>query len=50
MLKFSKFGEEYLLLTLRVGKHIKDYVDFYVGPEKFQQVVNNNPLFLQKSY
>ena len=48
MLKLSKFGEEYLLLTLRIGKHIKDYVDFYVGPERFQEVVNNESIISPK--
>ncbi len=41
MKKISKFGEEYLLSALRIDKHIKGYVDFYYGPEKLRQIVNN---------
>ena len=39
MVKISKFGEEYLLLALRIDKHIKGYVDFYYGPEELRQIV-----------
>jgi len=39
MIKISKFGEDFLLLALRIGKHIKGYVDFYIGPEKLKQLV-----------
>ena len=38
-IKISKFGEDFLLLALRIGKHIKGYVDFYIGPEKLKQLV-----------
>ena len=41
MAKFSKFGEDFLLLALRIGKHIKGYVDFYFGPEKLRQIVDH---------
>ncbi len=41
MKKLSKFGEDFLLLPLRIDKHIKGYVDFYYGPEKLRQVVDN---------
>ena len=44
MVKISKFGEDYLLLALRIDKHIKGYVDFYYGPEKLRQIVKNEPL------
>ena len=40
MAKISKFGEDFLLLALRIGKHIQGYVDFYYGPEKLQQLVD----------
>ncbi|MBY8988236.1 MAG: hypothetical protein KGD61_07260 [Candidatus Lokiarchaeota archaeon] len=40
MVKISKFGEDFLLLALRIGKHIKGYVDFYFGPEKLRQIVD----------
>ena len=46
MVKISKFGEDYLLLALRIDKHIKGYVDFYYGPEKLRQIVKNEPLTL----
>jgi len=41
MKKLSKFGEDFLLLPLRIDKHIKGYVDFYYGPEKLRQVVDS---------
>ncbi|TES98482.1 MAG: hypothetical protein E3J90_05790 [Promethearchaeota archaeon] len=44
MPKLSKFGEDFLLLALRIDKHIKGYVDFYFGPEKLRQIVDNGPI------
>jgi hypothetical protein len=44
MTKISKFGEDFLLLALRIDKHIKGYVDFYYGPEKLRQIVENESL------
>ena len=44
MTKISKFGEDFLLLALRIDKHIKGYVDFYYGPEKLRQIVDNEPI------
>jgi len=44
MTKISKFGEDFLLLALRIDKHIKEYVDFYIGPEKLRQFVENETL------
>ena len=41
MVKISKFGEDFLLLALRIDKHIKGYVDFYFGPKKLQDIVRN---------
>ena len=41
MKKLSKFGEDFLLLALRINKHIKGYVDFYYGPEKLRQIIDN---------
>ena len=41
MVKISKFGKDFLLLALRINKHIKGYVDFYFGPEKLRQIVDN---------
>ena len=40
----TKFGEEFLLLALRIDKHIPRYVDFYFGPEKLRQMVNNESI------
>ncbi|MBY9009986.1 MAG: hypothetical protein KGD74_08995 [Candidatus Lokiarchaeota archaeon] len=44
MVKISKLGEDFLLLALRIGKHIKGYVDFYIGPENLKQLVENESL------
>ena len=44
MAKLSKFGEDFLLLALRIDKHIKGYVDFYYGPEKLRQIVDHESL------
>ena len=44
MAKLSKFGEDFLLLALRIDKHIKGYVDFYFGPEKLRQIVDNESI------
>jgi len=44
MTKLSKFGEDFLLLTLRIDKHIEGYVDFYYGPERLRQIVDSEPL------
>jgi len=40
----SEFGIEFLLLALRIDKHIKGYVDFYFGPEKLRKIVDNEPI------
>ena len=40
MKKLSKFGEDFLLIALRINKHIKGYVDYYYGPEKLRQIVD----------
>ena len=37
----SRFGIEFLLLALRINKHIKGYVDFYFGPKELRQIVDN---------
>ena len=44
MTKLSKFGEDFLLLALRIDKHIKGYVDFYYGPECLRQIVDYESL------
>lgn len=44
MVKISKFGEDFLLLALRIGKHINGYVDFYIGPENLKQLIENESI------
>jgi hypothetical protein len=44
LVKISNFGEDFLLLGLRIGKHIKGYVDFYFGPEDLKQLVENESI------
>jgi hypothetical protein len=44
MVKISKYGEDFLLLALRIDKHINGYIDFYIGPEKLKQIVNSESL------
>ena len=41
MAKLSKFGEAFLLLALRIDKHIKGYVDFYFGPNKLRHIIEH---------
>ena len=43
-MKISKFGILFLLLALRIDKHIKGYVDFYFGPEKLRKIINNESI------
>ena len=40
----KNFEEEFLPLPLRIDKHIRGYVDFYFGPEKLRQIVNNESI------
>jgi len=35
------FETEFLLLPLRIDKHNKGYVDFYIGPKKLKKIVEN---------
>ena len=44
MKKISKFGEDFLLLALRIDKHIEGYVDFYIGPEKLKKLIKNESI------
>ena len=37
----SEFGKNYLLLALRIGKHINNYVDSYFGPNELSNLVDN---------
>jgi hypothetical protein len=43
-LKISEFGIKYLLLALRIGKHNKDYVDYYIGPKELSDKVDREEL------
>ena len=43
-MNLSKFGILFLLLALRIDKHIKGYVDFYFGPEKLKKIVDNEAI------
>ncbi len=38
------FETEFLLLPLRIDKHNKGYVDFYIGPKKIRKIVDNEVL------
>ena len=38
-IKISEYGEDFLKLALRIDKHNKGYVDFYIGPEYISQIV-----------
>lgn len=38
------FGKDFLLLALRINKHIKGYVDFYIGPLKLRKIVDRESL------
>lgn len=40
----SRFGIEFLLLALRINKHINGYVDFYFGPKELRQIVDNEAI------
>jgi hypothetical protein len=40
-MKLSEFGTRFLRLALRIDKHIKGYVDFYIGPKKLREIVDN---------
>lgn len=44
MVKISRFGEDFLLLALRIDKHINGYVDYYYGPEKFRALVKKETI------
>ncbi len=35
------FETDFLLLPLRIDKHNKGYVDFYIGPKKLHKIVDN---------
>ncbi|MFX1281247.1 MAG: hypothetical protein ACFFA3_17990 [Promethearchaeota archaeon] len=43
-IKLPKFGEDFLLLALRIGKHNKNYIDYYIGPKKLSEIVGNEDI------
>ena len=43
-MKSSEYGIKFLLLALRIDKHNKGYVDFYIGPKKLRKIVDNEVL------
>jgi hypothetical protein len=44
-MKLSEFGRDFLFLALRIGKHYKYYVDYYIGPGKIRELVDKeNPV------
>ena len=44
MVNLSEFGKNFLLLALRINKHIEGYVDFYIGPENLKKIVENESI------
>jgi len=40
-MNLSEYGRLFLHLTLHINKHIKGYVDFYTGPKKLREIVDN---------
>jgi hypothetical protein len=43
-IRLSAFGEDFLKLALRIDKHNKGYVDFYIGPEYIRKKVEDESL------
>ncbi len=43
-MELSEYGAKFLRLPLRTGKHIKGYVDFYIGPKKIHKIVDNEAI------
>ncbi len=43
-MKLSEYGKKFLHLPLRIDKHNKGYVDFYIGPKKLREIVENEVL------
>jgi len=40
-MQLSEYGNRFLRLPLRIDKHNKGYVDFYIGPKKIRKIVDN---------
>jgi len=43
-MKLSEYGRKFLNLPLRIDKHNKGYVDFYIGPKKIRKIVDNEAI------
>ncbi len=43
-MKLSEYGRKFLHLPLRIDKHNKGYVDFYIGPKKIRKIVDNEAI------
>ncbi len=40
-MELSVYGEKFLFLAHRIDKHNKGYIDFYIGPKKIREIVDN---------
>ena len=40
-MELSEYGERFLFLAHHIDKHNKGYVDFYIGPKKIREIVDN---------
>ena len=43
-MKLTEFGENFIFLAHRIDKHNKGYVDFYIGPKKLREIVDNEAI------
>ncbi len=43
-MKLSEFGIRFLHLVLHIDKHNKGYVDFYIGPKKLREIIDNEAI------
>jgi hypothetical protein len=43
-MELSEYGKRFLRLTLHIDKHNKGYVDFYIGPKKLREIVDNEAI------
>ena len=43
-IEHPKFGEDFLLLAFHLGKHNKNYIDYYIGPKKLSEIVDTEDI------
>ena len=43
-MELDDFAKGYILLGLRINKHINGYVEHYYGPPKFKKIVDSEEL------